>query len=283
MHYDENIEKASRALREAEAVFITAGAGMGVDSGLPDFRGNHGFWKAYPAIARLGKSFVEMANPEWFHRDPKLAWAFYGHRLNLYRRTVPHEGFKLLLEIAQTKPLGYFVFTSNVDGQFQKAGYDGSRIVECHGSIHHLQCTDPCTEEIWDGSEVEVEVDEKVFEAHEPLPRCPQCGGIARPNVLMFGDWSWVSRRTESQGRRLSEWLRSVIQARCPAVIVEVGAGTAIATVRRQSEQVAARLEAPLIRINPRDFMGALPQNIPVPTNAAEGIRSIVSRMGHRS
>ena len=55
-----------------------SGAGMGVDSGLPDFRGQHGFWRAYPAIAGLGLSFEEMANPAWFKRDPHLAWAFYG-------------------------------------------------------------------------------------------------------------------------------------------------------------------------------------------------------------
>ncbi len=62
---------------------------MGVDSGLPDFRGAEGFWRAYPVMAKLGLSFEEMANPAWFQTDPHLAWAFYGHRLNLYRRTQP--------------------------------------------------------------------------------------------------------------------------------------------------------------------------------------------------
>ena len=46
-----------------DALIITAGAGMGVDSGLPDFRGTEGFWKAYPVIKDLGYSFSEMANP----------------------------------------------------------------------------------------------------------------------------------------------------------------------------------------------------------------------------
>jgi NAD-dependent SIR2 family protein deacetylase len=90
----DNIRMAAKAIQEADALFITAGAGMGVDSGLPDFRGNSGFWKAYPPIAKLGLSFSEMANPKWFDQKPEMAWAFYGHRLNLYRATVPHRGFK---------------------------------------------------------------------------------------------------------------------------------------------------------------------------------------------
>ena len=74
-----------QVVAEADALLITAGAGMGVDSGLPDFRGDKGFWKAYPPFERLGVSFVDMANPAWFARDPELAWGFYGHRLQLYR------------------------------------------------------------------------------------------------------------------------------------------------------------------------------------------------------
>ena len=55
-----DISLAAAAIRSADALLITAGAGMGVDSGLPDFRGNEGFWKAYPVVARLGLSFEDM-------------------------------------------------------------------------------------------------------------------------------------------------------------------------------------------------------------------------------
>ena len=59
-------ERAASIVRNAEVFVITAGAGMGVDSGLPDFRGDTGFWHAYPAYARLGLSFVDCANPQHF-------------------------------------------------------------------------------------------------------------------------------------------------------------------------------------------------------------------------
>lgn len=279
MKHESSFHEAARVLKQADALLISAGAGIGVDSGLPDFRGNEGFWKAYPPIAKLGKSFVEMANPEWFHRRPALAWAFYGHRLNLYRNTVPHRGFFQMLEIAGEKRGGYFVFTSNVDGQFQKAGFDDERIVECHGSIHYFQCIRPCSDDIWDGRDIHVTVDEEIFEALEPLPRCPHCGGLARPNILMFGDWLWNGGRTENQSKRFHRWLEGLSSHTLRLGVVEIGAGETVATVRALSERIARTFNVPLIRINPRDFRVPREGDVSLPMGAAEAIDSIVRRM----
>jgi NAD-dependent SIR2 family protein deacetylase len=67
---------AKKAWKDADAILVGAGAGMGVDSGLPDFRGKSGFWKAYPPLAKMGIEFEEMANPYWFTKNPSLAWGF---------------------------------------------------------------------------------------------------------------------------------------------------------------------------------------------------------------
>lgn len=278
MDLESALNRGAEALRDCDALLITAGAGMGVDSGLPDFRGDKGFWKAYPVVARLGLSFVEMANPGWFLRNPPLAWAFYGHRLNLYRGTQPHRGFDMLLDIARGKPGGYFVFTSNVDGQFQKAGYDEARIEECHGSIHWFQCTGPCGDHIWSAGETTVSVDEERFAALPPLPRCPRCGKTARPNILMFGDWVWNSGRTEEQGVRFSAWVDGILRKRRRLAVVEAGAGQAVATVRYRSEQIARKTGGTLIRINPRDYQ--VPHgHISIPCGALEGITGMAGRI----
>ena len=279
MIMQDDFKRAARAIRDADALLITAGAGIGVDSGLPDFRGNEGFWKAYPPMAKLGLSFVEMANPTWFDHDPTLAWGFYGHRLNLYRRTEPHRGFTQLLEIGRQKRGGYFVFTSNVDGQFQKTGFAEEHVEECHGSIHHLQCTHPCSAGIWDARNQRVAVDEDTFRAKEPLPRCKHCGGVARPNVLMFGDWSWISTRTDSQSGRRSAWLKEIKDAGLRLAIVEIGAGEVVATVRRLSEYIARAYGAILIRINPRDFWVPRGEDVSLPLGAAEGVDGIVDAL----
>lgn len=235
------LDRAAELMHGAGALLICAGAGMGVDSGLPDFRGGEGFWRAYPPYARLGLRFEELADPRHFADDPELAWGFYGHRLSLYRKTVPHEGFRLLLGSAPSVR----VFTSNVDGQFQKAGF--GHVAEAHGSIHHLQCLAGCTGDIWP-ADVEVALDEETMRAVPPLPSCPRCGGLARPNILMFGDFSWVPDRSQAQLDELTAWRRTARDL----VVVELGAGQAVPTVRRYAELASAATGA-LIRINPRE------------------------------
>lgn len=244
------VERAARLIESADAVFVCAGAGIGIDSGLPDFRGPEGFWAAYPPYARLGIRFSELAAPEHFTSDPHLAWGFYGHRLQLYRRTVPHKGFAILRHWTTHAPRGGKVFTSNVDGQFQEADFDESDLAEVHGSIHALQCLQPCTEETWSAAETDVIIDEHTMRARNPLPRCPDCGGLARPNILMFGDLDWIGAHARARTEAVSRWRRKLRGARL--VTVEVGAGTAVPTVRRQAE-VAGATDGSLIRINPRE------------------------------
>ena len=243
------IEAAARAIQNAEFLLFTAGAGMGVDSGLPDFRGNEGFWRAYPPLAEMGVSFSQMANPRWFERDPELAWGFYGHRLNLYRATTPHEGFAVLKNWTQSKSA--WVYTSNVDGQFQRAGLEN--VCEVHGSIHHLQCTKPCSRAIWSAGETIVEVDAATFRAVGELPKCPHCGALARPNILMFEDGPWNLGRTLQQEQELTTWLRA--RDKREIAVIECGAGKAIPTVRNFGERLQAH-GATLVRINVCESQG---------------------------
>ncbi len=269
---DGALERAAEALRGARVLFVTAGAGMGVDSGLPDFRGTEGFWRAYPPLR--GMAFEAVANPRWFSDDPALAWGFYGHRLALYRRTLPHAGFSVLLRWAQRRHV--LIFTSNIDGQFQRAGFREEVLYEVHGSIHHLQCVSPCSDAIWSARDTTIAVDPRTLRAREPLPRCPRCGALARPNVLMFGDWDFLGGRAEAQARRYVH-LRHEAAGR-DAVVVEIGAGTAVPTVRLQSERLAA-LGATLIRINPRAPEGP-PGTLSLPLGGAEALGALERRLG---
>lgn len=268
-----NIESIQELITNAEAILITAGAGMGVDSGLPDFRGDEGFYKAYPKVAKMGINFSKMASPRWFESDPKLAWAFYGHRLNLYRETLPHKGFEILLNLVKEKDENYFVYTSNVDGQFQKAGFDAQKIYEIHGSIHHFQCTQTPSHGIWSADDESIDVDMERFEA-KSFPYCPQCNAIARPNILMFGDWGWSEARSDTQEARYKKWLKK--QRMKKLVIIEVGAGVAIPSVRLQGEMVAKRRpNATLIRINPRDFHVDEKYGVSIALGGLKGIETL--------
>ena len=240
---------AAAKISEAGALIITAGAGMGVDSGLPDFRGNQGFWNAYPMYARLGLSFVDAANPQHFERDPLFGWGFYGHRTNLYRETEPHAGFSILRDWISRYNLGHFVVTSNVDGQFQKAGFNSNSILEVHGSIHHLQCLSPCCHDIWQ-NDAEFSIDLESMRAMR-APGCPFCGGVARPNILMFGDFSWLSDRTAVQEERFASFMAGYKDKNI--VVIELGAGSAVPTIRYLTENLGSRSGIDVIRINPRE------------------------------
>jgi len=247
------IDVAAASIEAADALLISAGAGMGVDSGLPDFRGNEGFWRAYPPMKKLGLSFAEMANPRWFSEDPALAWGFYGHRLALYRKTKPHDGYAILRRLGEARKDGYFVFTSNVDGAFQRAGFDPQRIVECHGAIEFFQCLRGCGVGIHEAGSYDPQIDEATFRAHDPLPTCTGCDAPARPNVLMFGDFGWDSARTDAQEARFEGFLRGLRARGSKLVVVECGAGSAVPTVRMTSERLARSLGAKLVRINLRE------------------------------
>jgi NAD-dependent SIR2 family protein deacetylase len=268
--FEEKLEKATQWLRDADGLLITAGAGMGVDSGLPDFRGVEGFWRAYPALQHHGLSFEDMANPASFSNDPTLAWGFYGHRLALYRKTEPHAGFDILRKWGARMQHGAFAFTSNVDGQFQKAGFPAGQVAECHGTIHSLQCIKPCVNAAWSAQDFEPTIDETTGRLINDMPTCPRCGKMARPNILMFGDWAWVDKYSKRQLDRLTGWLRSPQRL----VVVELGAGKALPTVRRFSELHGPRV----IRINPREDSIAPHIGVGIAGSAAEVLRLLDSR-----
>ncbi|MCX9157911.1 NAD-dependent deacetylase [Niveibacterium sp. 24ML] len=263
----QNLMRAAQWIKQADALLITAGAGMGVDSGLPDFRGPEGFWKAYPALGRRKLHFADIADPAHFRTDPTLAWGFYGHRLALYRETIPHKGFALLLEIGAALPLPTFVVTSNVDGQFQKAGFSANQIWEIHGSIHHLQCVDGCAARVWPADDFPPQVDMVECALRNAPPRCLDCGAIARPNILMFSDWAWLNHRSRMQEARFEQWLAQSERI----VTIELGAGTAISSIRRIGEKMLG----PLIRINKRESRVARAHDVEIPLGALDAMTEI--------
>ena len=248
---------------------------MGVDSGLPTFRDDHGFWRAYPPFKQLGVRFADLATPACFVTDPTLAWGFYGHRLDLYRRANPHFGFEVLWCWGSALLSGVGVFTSNVDGLFHRAGF--GLVAEVHGSIHHLQCVQPCSDDVWPADDLAVEIDPHSMRAIGRLPNCRNCGGLARPNVLMFGDSGWVGTRSWDALDALKAWRRSLRDA--TLVVVEVGAGSTVQTVRQYAEE-SSRANGALIRINPQDPEIHDGRGISLRLGAVDALNAIDARLG---
>ena len=249
---EQALDRAAEAIAGSDAILIGAGAGMGVDSGLPDFRGNQGFWRAYPPYERLGLDFVSLANPRWFVEDPTLAWGFYGHRMELYRRTEPHRGLRESQELVRSDCARADSSSRRTStGTFSDRDLSPERIVEVHGSFDGMQCTCDCGVGIFPGEPIRVAIDPETMRADCAVAECPRCGAVARPNILMFGDFGWNSTRTDGQMRRMREWLGTLRGAKL--TIIEFGAGRAVPTVRRVCEDVARNCDGTLIRINTRE------------------------------
>lgn len=216
-------------------------------------------------------SFQDIACPDAFRRTPERAWGFYGHRLMIYRKVIPHAGFALLKRWGERMPNGVNIFTSNVDGQFQKAGFDAESIHECHGSIHHFQCLKPCCRKVWSADGFEPDVDVAHCMLRNAPPSCPECGGMARPNVMMFNDWDWLDSRSGRQEARQGHWLCSVQRP----VVLEIGAGTTIPSVRYFSQRMVHSHGAKIVRINPLESQVAPGAGVGLSMAAAAGLTAI--------
>ncbi|MEY4754151.1 MAG: hypothetical protein RJA44_1826 [Pseudomonadota bacterium] len=267
---------AAELITQSDGLIIASGTGMGFDSGLPDLGSDTGLWRAYPALAARGLRFSDLCSPRAFRDFPELAWGFYGQQLLQFRRTRPHAGHAILLRWMQQTRRGGFVYTSSIDGQFQSAGLPIGRIHECHGSVHALQCLDGCSDAIWSADALKPQVDPRHTLWLGPLPRCPHCGALARPNVLMYSDGAWLDAAYDQQFNRMAHWLGSVQHP----VVIEIGAGTSATTVRHLSERLVDQFNAHLVRINPRDCEVSRDDDVGLQATALDALQGLDQLIG---
>jgi NAD-dependent SIR2 family protein deacetylase len=260
------LSEAKKLISNADAIAIFAGAGMSVDSGLDSFRGNNGLWTTSIPIEGVEYNYLDLMSHQAFDENPIDAWKFITHLKEKFEQTNPHEGYYHLLELLRDKD--YFIVSSNIDDQFLKAGFDENKILEIHGSINFMQCMDILEREIWltpDMNSNELRLDN--------LPACPNCGGHCRPNILLFGDWFWISIRSVHQQLRFQKCKSEIKASKKKIVALEIGAGKTIPTVRKASENFAK--ECPLIRVNTMDYEIKAPNHLSVQMGAKDFLLSI--------
>jgi NAD-dependent SIR2 family protein deacetylase len=251
-------DRIKQLITNAEGVVILAGAGMSVDSGLPDFRGSTGMW------TQAKEEFITLASGKGFEQDPVRVWNFYRERIVKYAHTEPHTGYQELRELLQRLNKPTFVVTSNVDGAFVRARYDANQIYEMHGSLAWAQCAVNCRRQLVCMPEMHV----KPYHTVTDLPRCDACGALMRPNVMMFGDkhltWQHIDRGLDAY----RSWSAPMLNV----VGIEIGAGVGIPSLRIFGEEKTTTL----IRINPHDVDMNRPQDVIIQMTALEGIQQLV-------
>lgn len=153
-------------LRRAPKLAALTGAGVSQESGLRTFRdAQTGLWAQYKP--------TELASPEAFRRDPKLVWDWYAWRREAVKGVRPNPGHYALVEIEKRLPV-FTLITQNVDNLHRFAG--SRKLLELHGNIQRVRCAECYTfTETWDDDT-------------ESVPKCAECGGLLRPDVVWFGE-----------------------------------------------------------------------------------------------
>ena len=195
-------------------MLVIAGAGCSSECGLPTYRGEGGVWRDTKVLERLNVTVEHISSPSWFQKDSAQAWGVYSDKIKLYRESVPHKGYTLLREALEKLNKDFFVFSSNVDNMFVKAGFQEEKIFEAHGSFSSLQCSVPCDKHTWKLNELPPYDKESLKVSEEKdVPSCPRCGKVARPNVSLFNDdtESFVGTRIGEQKKRFMDWLEQRI------------------------------------------------------------------------
>lgn len=165
-----NIERLGKILSQSSSAVFFGGAGMSTESGIPDFRSATGIYNQ-----KLNRKFSpeEMASYNFFVNHPEEFFDFYRERF-VYLDAKPNAGHIALAELERRGILSAVV-TQNIDGLHQVAG---SKIVyELHGSIRRSFCVN-C------GAKYDVNF---IIE-NVPIPHCEKCGGIVKPDVVLYGE-----------------------------------------------------------------------------------------------
>jgi NAD-dependent deacetylase len=161
-----SVERLAELLQARRPCVVLTGAGISTESGIPDFRSPGGIWAEYDPL--------EYATIDAFLADPAKVWDFYSKRLALLGSAEPNDGHRALAEL-EDRGWVHAVITQNIDRLHERAG--SRALVEVHGSIRTSSCLDCGT--VVPFAEVA---------ALLPVPACPKCGRVLKPDVVMFGE-----------------------------------------------------------------------------------------------
>jgi len=220
----QDADRLAELIRGAEGAAVAfTGAGASTGSGLPDFRSPGGLWQQVDPY--------EVASIQALRSDPVGFYRFYRQRLRVLAGARPNRAH---LALAALEAAGWLqgVITQNVDGLHQAAG--SRRVVELHGTLTRAVCL-RCRQE------APAEALDREVAAEEDLPRCPACGGLLKPGVVLFGEVlperAFRAAETMARRARLMLVVGSSLVVTPAAWLPElaVGSGARLAIVNREA------------------------------------------------
>ena len=206
--YSFEINRLKNEIKTADAIVIGAGAGLSTAAG---FTYNGERFEKYFSDFIEKYNFRDMYSGGFYpFASLEEHWAYWSRYIYINRYMDVDNGvYKRLFELVKDKD--YFVLTTNVDHQFQKAGFDKHRLFYTQGDYGLFQCSEPCCQETYDNEECVkdmLEFQENMRVPTELIPRCPKCGkpmtmNLRSDNTFVQDDgWYRAAERYEEFLRR---------------------------------------------------------------------------------
>lgn len=165
------IEQLKELIASSENIVFLGGAGVSTESGIPDFRSGEGIFNQDSGLKYRP---IDVVSHTFFIEHPEEFYDFYKHKL-CYPKAKPNKAHKALVRLEKQGKLKAII-TQNIDGLHQMAG--STNTIELHGSVKCNYCMDCKTR-----------YDLNFILGSVGVPRCTKCGGIVRPDVVLYEEY----------------------------------------------------------------------------------------------
>jgi NAD-dependent deacetylase len=250
---DNSISQVAMILKKAEKILFITGAGLSADSGLPTYRGVGGLYD--DKHTDEGIPIEEALSGEMLERRPEITWKYLWQIGSACSGKKFNRGHEVIALIEEMKP-GTWVLTQNIDGFHRTAG--SKNLIEVHGNASELYCVN-CNFETSSecflsgyGSEIQLP------------PKCPECKGLIRPNVVLFGEM--LPERALKQ--------MSMLETMKIDAVLSVGTSVVFPYISRPV-MIARQAGVPTVEINPSDTGLSDIVDFRIKAGAAETLNSI--------
>lgn len=183
--YRSQVERLGDWLSWADAVVVGAGSGLSSAAGYNHYHAGQAFDQAFGNFRRRYGFRSLMDGYYYLYGSLEAQWAYYARYIDFLRRAPAGQAYRDLLAVLGDKP--YHVLTTNVDGQFAKAGFPAERVTRFQGDMGLFQCSQPCHDKLYDNAEqvtaMIAATDEELRIPSDLVPRCPECGWQMLPWV----------------------------------------------------------------------------------------------------
>lgn len=269
------VRKASTDIKQADYIIVGGGAGLSAAAGI-EYSGKRFEDNFAPFIQKYG--LKDMYSSGFYPFDTQEErWAYWAKHISVNKFEVP--GTQLYKDIyTLIKEKDFFVVTTNVDSQFEKAGVPLDRIFEIQGNYGYLQCAVACHDKLYNNELIVKKLVEQTFDCKVPsqlVPKCPVCGGEMNPhlriNQYFVQDSHWYK-----QNDAYEDFL-SRIEGK-NSVFLELGVGfNTPGIIRYPFEKLTYKNEhATLIRFN-RDNPKPMKENESKTISFTENMQTVVS------